>query len=80
MATELTEQGFKAFYNVNVGEVLSKKIRNAHFKQYNYVLVVGEKELQSSSVTVRPRDSEIQEEKYLPELITMFHTLSSEKK
>jgi len=35
---------------------LKKKIRNGEIAQYNFILVVGEEELQSRSVNVRNRD------------------------
>lgn len=37
---------------------INKKVRNAQIEQYNYILVVGEKEESSNTVTVRERDQE----------------------
>lgn len=37
---------------------LNKKIRNAQLEQYNYILVVGEKEQESHSVAIRTRDNQ----------------------
>ncbi|KIM92325.1 hypothetical protein PILCRDRAFT_810369 [Piloderma croceum F 1598] len=40
----------------NSAETLKKKIRNGEIAQYNFILVVGEEELESRSVNVRNRD------------------------
>lgn len=38
------------------GETLSKKIRNAQISMFNFILVVGQDEMESASVNVRNRD------------------------
>lgn len=38
---------------------LNKKIRNAQLAQYNYILVVGERESKTASVNVRTRDGHV---------------------
>ncbi|EKM56703.1 uncharacterized protein PHACADRAFT_194288 [Phanerochaete carnosa HHB-10118-sp] len=40
----------------NSSETLNKKIRNGEIAQYNFILVVGQEELDSQSVNVRNRD------------------------
>lgn len=40
----------------NSPETLNKKIRNGELAQYNFILVVGQEELDSQSVNVRNRD------------------------
>ena len=35
---------------------LNKKVRNAQLKQFNYILVVGDEEVQAGTVDVRSRD------------------------
>ncbi len=37
---------------------LNKKIRNAQLEQFNYILVVGDKEQEAGNVNVRIRDQE----------------------
>ncbi|SBS85597.1 threonyl-tRNA synthetase [Plasmodium malariae] len=47
------------FFDVDVDtsmNTLNKKIREAQLKQFNFILVVGEKELTTNTVTVRDRD------------------------
>jgi threonyl-tRNA synthetase len=54
---------FDEGYQVEVdssGLTLNKKIRNAEVEQYNYILCVGNKEIQTNTVTVRQRDQEKQ--------------------
>jgi threonyl-tRNA synthetase len=38
-------------------ESMNKKVRNAQLMQYNYILTVGDKEMESNTVSVRTRDN-----------------------
>ena len=76
---ELCSNGFKVCMNTDAGETLNKKIRNAQLKQYNFILVVGEKELQSKTVNVRTRDNKVHGEKSLSMLLTRFNELVAMK-
>ncbi|XP_061838903.1 threonine--tRNA ligase 1, cytoplasmic [Nerophis lumbriciformis] len=49
------EAGFMADLNDDTSATLSKKIRSAQLAQYNYVLVVGDQERESGTVSVRSR-------------------------
>ncbi|KAJ8267771.1 hypothetical protein COCON_G00129430 [Conger conger] len=49
------EAGFMADLDADTGTTLNKKIRAAQLAQYNYMLVVGEKERESGAVSVRTR-------------------------
>ncbi|CAH2326914.1 threonine--tRNA ligase, mitochondrial [Pelobates cultripes] len=51
------ERGFMVDVDANQGTTLNKKIRKAQLAQYNFILVVGEKEKENMSVNVRTRDS-----------------------
>uniref|UniRef100_A0A8C2G1H5 threonine--tRNA ligase n=1 Tax=Cyprinus carpio TaxID=7962 RepID=A0A8C2G1H5_CYPCA len=53
------EAGFMADADSDSGCLLNKKIRNAQLAQYNFILVVGEKERAASSVNVRTRDNKV---------------------
>ncbi|KIP05628.1 hypothetical protein PHLGIDRAFT_24993 [Phlebiopsis gigantea 11061_1 CR5-6] len=58
-ATEVGEKLSKLNLYVDVDnspETLNKKIRNGELAQYNFILVVGQEELDSQSVNVRNRD------------------------
>lgn len=50
-------------------EKINKKIRNAQVEMYNYILVVGQKEMDISTVNVRYRDNEIKKMCSIDELI-----------
>ena len=53
----LIVEGFYAeIDNSNSG--INKKVRNAQVEQFNYILVVGEKEESTGTITVRERDQE----------------------
>lgn len=54
---------------------LQKKIREAQLSQYNYILVVGEKELQDRTVNVRTRDNVVHGTKTIAGLIAEFDYL-----
>ncbi len=41
-------------------ESVSKKVRDAQLQQYNYILVVGDKEEKETSVAVRTRDNKVE--------------------
>lgn len=55
VAKSFREAGFMADLDADIGATLNKKIRTAQLAQYNYILVVGEKERESGAVSVRTR-------------------------
>jgi len=60
---------------------LKKKIALAQVAQFNFILVVGQKEVQNKTVNLRVRDeSKPVGEKKIEELITMFAGLVKEFK
>ena len=50
-------------------ESISKKVRNAQLSQINYILVIGDQELQSQQLKVRTREGKVYGEKNIDELI-----------
>ncbi|XP_039348876.1 threonine--tRNA ligase 2, cytoplasmic isoform X1 [Mauremys reevesii] len=56
---EFFEAGFMADVDLDHSCTLNKKIRNAQLAQYNFILVVGEKEKANNAVNVRTRDNKI---------------------
>ena len=54
------------------GRTLNKMIREAQLAQFNYILVVGNKEAESNSVNIRSRSNEMIGTKTLDECIAMF--------
>ncbi|ANQ08176.1 Threonine--trna ligase [Plasmodium coatneyi] len=67
------------FFDVEIDtslNTLNKKIREAQLNQFNFILVVGEKELTTNTVTVRNRDDQNNHEVCsLQELIARFRKL-----
>lgn len=51
-------------------ETLNKKIREAELAHVNYILVIGEKEVESKTVNVRTRDNQIVGSKKVDEFVT----------
>jgi threonyl-tRNA synthetase len=50
-------------------ESTNKKVRDAQVERVNYILVVGDKEIENNSVNVRTRNSEVLGEKKVDEFI-----------
>uniref|UniRef100_A0A8P0NCR3 threonine--tRNA ligase n=1 Tax=Canis lupus familiaris TaxID=9615 RepID=A0A8P0NCR3_CANLF len=53
------QERFMADVDLDHSCTLNKKIRNAQLAQYNFILVVGEKEKTNNAVNVRTRDNKI---------------------
>ncbi|XP_029430627.1 threonine--tRNA ligase 2, cytoplasmic-like isoform X2 [Rhinatrema bivittatum] len=53
------EAGFMVDVDLDDSCTLNKKIRNAQLAQYNFILVVGEKEKATHAVNVRTRDNKV---------------------
>lgn len=88
---KLYEAGFMCEVDVDPGDTLNKKVRNAQLAQFNFILgmllmfmflvftysilVVGEKERSSGTVNVRTRDNVVHGVVSLDELIKKFNNL-----
>lgn len=59
---------------------ISKKIRNAQLAQYNFILVVGEKERTTNTINVRTRDNKIHGQFSVDELISKLNKFRNEFK
>jgi len=77
---ELHAKDFRVDVSMDAGETLNKKIRNAQLAQYNFILVVGDKEQSSGTVNVRTRDNEVHGEKSIQDLMERFNFLKANKK
>ncbi|CAH2089181.1 unnamed protein product [Euphydryas editha] len=82
-ATQVNEKlfasGFMSEVDTDAGDTLNKKVRNAQLAQFNYILVVGEREKNSGTVNVRTRDNKVHGEMSVEALIEHFNKLVSEK-
>lgn len=64
IAKMLSDRGFEVEVDGS-SESVSKKVRTAQLEQFNYILTVGDKEVESSTVNVRTRDNEVHGEMQL---------------
>nr|XP_015198925.1 PREDICTED: probable threonine--tRNA ligase 2, cytoplasmic [Lepisosteus oculatus] len=72
---QFVEAGFMADVDLDSSCLLNKKIRNAQLAQYNFILVVGEKEKATGAVNVRTRDNKVHGELALAEALARLRRL-----
>ncbi|XP_040349749.1 threonine--tRNA ligase 2, cytoplasmic [Herpailurus yagouaroundi] len=73
------EEGFMTDVDLDHSCTLNKKIRNAQLAQYNFILVVGEKEKTNNAVNVRTRDNKIHGEISVTSAIDKLKTLKKSR-
>merc|ERR1719494_160899 len=76
---KIIDGGFLCDVDLILGKLLNKKVRNAQLSQYNFILVVGEKEMTAETVNVRTRDNKVHGEYLIPAVLDRFTTLTKEK-
>ncbi|XP_061567016.1 threonine--tRNA ligase 1, cytoplasmic [Cololabis saira] len=76
---QFTEAGFMADADLDSGCLLNKKIRNAQLAQYNFILVVGEKERMTNGVNVRTRDNKVHGELSVSEVMARLTLLKQSR-
>ncbi|XP_035905621.1 threonine--tRNA ligase 1, cytoplasmic isoform X1 [Anopheles stephensi] len=74
----LHEAGFMVEADLDAGDTMNKKIRNAQLAQFNFILVVGEKERSSETVNVRTRDNKVHGEVTVNDLVAKLSKLRDE--
>uniref|UniRef100_A0A8B9KUJ3 threonine--tRNA ligase n=1 Tax=Astyanax mexicanus TaxID=7994 RepID=A0A8B9KUJ3_ASTMX len=67
--------GFMADVDDDHGATLNKRIRSAQLAQYNYIFVVGEKERESGTVSVRTRGGKQLGQRSLEDVMTSLEEL-----
>ncbi|XP_074242828.1 threonine--tRNA ligase 1, cytoplasmic isoform X2 [Saimiri boliviensis] len=70
---------FMADVDLDPGCTLNKKIRNAQLAQYNFILVVGEKEKISGTVNIRTRDNKVHGEHTISETMERLQQLKESR-
>lgn len=75
----LYDAGFETEVDVDTGDTLNKKIRNAQLSQFNFIFVVGEKEQTNETVNVRTRDNLVHGERSVEEVIQRFTELKKKR-
>ncbi|XP_031636637.1 threonine--tRNA ligase 1, cytoplasmic [Contarinia nasturtii] len=78
VAQQLYELGYMAEADLDDGNTMNKKIRNAQLGHYNFILVVGEKEKNSKTVNVRTRDNKVHGEFTIADLIVKLQRFRDE--
>ncbi|MBS0604774.1 MAG: threonine--tRNA ligase [Verrucomicrobia bacterium] len=76
LAAELKKAGFLCDVD-DTAESMNKKIRNAQMMQYNYMLTVGDKELENRTINLRTRDNVVHGELQLKDFITAIEKESA---
>ncbi|XP_062307171.1 threonine--tRNA ligase 1, cytoplasmic isoform X1 [Osmerus eperlanus] len=74
---EFHSGGLMTDVDLDAGCTLNKKIRNAQLAQYNFILVVGEKEKTSETVNVRTRDNKVHGERSVQECMKRLQELKA---
>lgn len=72
---QIYEAGYECDVDVDHSDTFNKKVRLAQLAQYNFILVVGEKEKTNETVNIRTRDNKVHGELGLPELLERFRKL-----
>lgn len=71
LAAEIRKQGLNVEVDHSL-ESVSKKVRNAQLAQCNYILTVGDKEMNNQTLNVRTRDNVVHGEMELPKFLTIL--------
>ncbi|CAD6192576.1 unnamed protein product [Caenorhabditis auriculariae] len=70
--------GFEVEYEPDCPDTLNKQVRNAQLAQFNFILVIGAKEAENSTVNVRTRDNAVRGEVALEKLLDKFRRFADE--
>lgn len=76
---EFHDAEFMVDVDLDPGCTLNKKIRNAQLAQYNFILVVGEKEKGSGTVNIRTRDNKVHGERTISDTIERLRELKQSR-
>jgi len=79
VADMMKTQGFCVEADVDDGNTMNKKVRNAQLAQYNFIFVVGEKESSNKTVNVRTRDNKVHGEFTLEAVLEKFKELAEQR-
>ena len=76
---KLHNAGVQVDCDTDPGDTMNKKIRNAQLEQYNFIMVVGEKEQTNGTVNVRTRDNKVHGEHSVDDVITKLKNLQASR-
>ncbi|XP_060571109.1 threonine--tRNA ligase 1, cytoplasmic-like isoform X2 [Ruditapes philippinarum] len=76
---QIHDAGFLCDAELDASNTLNKKVRNSQLAQYNFILVVGQKEAHSGSANVRTRDNNVHGERSIDKIIGRFADFSASR-
>lgn len=76
---QIYDAGFLCDTDLDHSTTLNKKIRNSQLAQYNFILVVGEKEVGNKTANVRTRDNKVHDEHSIQKIIERFTEFKNSK-
>uniref|UniRef100_T1JCT2 threonine--tRNA ligase n=1 Tax=Strigamia maritima TaxID=126957 RepID=T1JCT2_STRMM len=76
---DVFKAGFVCDVDLDPGTTMNKKIRTAQLAQYNFIFVIGEKEVAANTINIRTRDNKVHGEMSVQETIARFEKLKQEK-
>merc|ERR1719210_373238 len=79
VADLLRKKGFCAEADTDDGNTMNKKVRNAQLAQFNFIFVVGAKEMENRTVNVRTRDNKVHGEFTIEAVSAKFTELATER-
>ncbi|CAI4224899.1 unnamed protein product [Auanema sp. JU1783] len=75
---KLFNAGFEVEYDEECADTMNKQIRNAQLAQFNFILVLGQKEKDNGTVNVRTRDNAVRGEVKVDDLLVKFRRFCDE--
>lgn len=75
----LHAEGYQVDADTSSGLTFNKRIRNAQLAQFNFVLVIGQKEVNAGTVNVRTRNNKVLGEVHLDELLRKLKQLRDDR-
>lgn len=79
VSKQLHDDGYQVEIDATAGLTFNKKIRNAQVEQFNFILVVGDKEKNNCTVNVRTRNNKIHGEIGLTEFVGKLKRLRDDR-
>merc|ERR1719347_2150699 len=73
----LKTSGFCVEADLDSGNTMNKKVRNAQIAQFNFIFVVGEKEMTNRTVNIRTRDNKVHGEFSLEAVLDKFREMDT---
>jgi len=72
----LFDAGYQVEIDMDPGDTFNKKIRNAQLAQFNFILVLGDREKEANTVNIRTRDNKVLGERTVDQLLETLKTLT----